>query len=120
MAASDPGGPVLASFVGGFYYRFQVAAPQTRAMRLDILPTGVRIAPTSRVARLLFPRWAANYDNLEEVRIRKRFLSVGIRFRSSDGKVFEFRPLSSDILHDAVEPVVAVLREAGVTVLDYR
>lgn len=114
MTAADHGDEQLRSFLGGFNYHFRYATPQTSMARLDVL--GDRVVVRPRSGRGIFvPTWEARYTELLTVRVVKRPLFRGIRFRRADGDTITFRP-AGEFLADGVEPLLGALRAAGAVV----
>jgi hypothetical protein len=113
MSAQSSEGDSLGSFLGGFSYHLRFATPQTRMVRLDVFRDRVVVRPRSGRRGFFTPTWEARYTDLRPVRVVRRPLFRGIRFRRSDGDMFTFRP-AGEFLADGVEPVLAALRAAGV------
>jgi hypothetical protein len=80
--------------------------------RLDVFHDRVVVGPRSGRRGFFVPTWEAEYTELRPVRVAKRPLFRGIRFRRSDGDTFTFRP-AGEFLADGVEPLLAALRAAG-------
>jgi len=115
MTAPDPGDEQLGSFLGGFNYHFRYATPQTRMARLDVFRDRVVVGPRSGRRGIFVPTWEARYTELQAVRVVKRPLFRGIRFRRTDGDTLTFRPVG-EFLADGVEPLLAALRAAGAVI----
>jgi hypothetical protein len=83
--------------------------------RLDVFSDRVLIRPRSSRRGIFVPTWEALYTELQPVRVVRRPLSLGIRFRRIDNNVITFRP-ARDSLQDGAEPVLAALRSAGANI----
>lgn len=115
MSAHSSAGDPLGSFLGGFSYHLRYATPQTRMARLDVFPDRLVVCPRSGRRGFFVPTWEARYTDLRPVRVIRRPLFRGIRFRRSDGDTFTFRP-AGEFLADGVEPLLGALRAGGAVI----
>lgn len=112
MSSFTPPDEPLGTFLGGFTYHLRWASSQARMIRLDVFADRVSVRPLSRRRGTFAPTWEARYSELQPVRVVRRPLLLGIRFRRSDRDAFTFRP-AGEFLKDGAEPVLGALRSAG-------